>query len=111
MDRFQISISPTVAIALCLDDPSMRMELDYQLVRATHTAWTISVTVQSAWTLLWDIDERAEWDGRNDWDQPRSWRYACRKALPVVARSLAAVLPKSKALQLAETIIRNGRLA
>lgn len=108
--RFQVSIPLTVLVALSLDDTVMQQELDVRVIHQGTRAAVVSLTLASACTLLDDIDSRCEWDGVV-WDQPVSWKRACRRALPKVAEQVARQVPQeSRAWKLAESVRTSGRV-
>lgn len=89
--RHEITLPRLVVVILSLDDTVMQKEQDVRYVRNDRRTWTFSVTRESGRLVLADLFDRAEVDGVDMYDQPRSWRYACRKALPAL-RDVATTL-------------------
>lgn len=87
--RIRITLTDTVTLALALDDTAMQRDLDVMFVQTSNSGrrWVFEGTVDGVRAVLDDVLSRSQ---PGNWDQPRYWMIACRRAWPQLKAQVEA---------------------
>lgn len=86
----KINVGENVICALSLDDPSMKKNHGVTVEDRGPRKYSIVGDPKGIASVLEDISSRGHQRGQEGWDQPDSWKYACKRAYDSAVKSLAA---------------------